>query len=111
MSHSHVMRKPMYFFGSIGLSLSFFASLLMVFITIRVFVMEGEWVSPLLFISIMFFLVGFQVILMGLLAEVLMKIYYQGDRVSGPFLPQKKDNELKRDVKDNEEDLESVIVE
>lgn len=69
--------KPMYFFGFIGLFLFLFGFLILLFVILRVFLFAGVWVSPLLFICIMLLLMGSQVILMGLLAEVLMKLYYQ----------------------------------
>lgn len=75
--------KPMYFFGFIGLFLFLFGFLILLFVTLRVVLFGGIWVSPLLFICIMLLLVGSQVMLMGLLAEILMKLYYQ----KGPQKP------------------------
>ena len=39
----------------------------------------GDWVhrNPLLLISIFFLLVGFQFILMGLLAEIMIRVYHE----------------------------------
>ncbi|MHC4123435.1 MAG: glycosyltransferase family 2 protein [Planctomycetota bacterium] len=68
--------KPMYFFGFIGLLLVLTGVLILIFSTMRAIFISGIWITPLLFISIMLLLMGCQVVLMGLLAEILMKLYY-----------------------------------
>jgi len=69
--------KPIYFFGFIGLFLFLFGILVLVFSSIRAIFFTGIGVTPLLFISIMLLLMGVQAILMGVLAEVLMRLYYK----------------------------------
>ena len=70
--------KPIYVFGGAGLSCLGFG-----FITASVSLFQkivyGVWIhrNPLLLISIFFFLVGFQLILMGLLAEMIIRIYHE----------------------------------
>jgi hypothetical protein len=48
-----------------------------ILVIVRSMVFAGQWVSPLLFISIMFFTMGIQFILLGLLAEIIIRIYYK----------------------------------
>ncbi|MFH1460402.1 MAG: glycosyltransferase [Candidatus Omnitrophota bacterium] len=68
--------KPVYIFGGIGM-FSFGLSLfLAIFIIIRKLIWGGVWVSPLLFLFIMFFIIGMQFILMGILAELIIRLYY-----------------------------------
>lgn len=69
--------KPIYFFGGAGLGLLFLGMLVGVLVAIRTFFFKGVWISPLLFISIMFVTMGIQFILMGLLAEIIIRIYYK----------------------------------
>ena len=69
--------KPMYFFGGIGIFFLSFSIGILFFIILRVILLGGIWVSPLLFIAILLLLAGFQVILMGLLAEILIRLYYK----------------------------------
>jgi len=69
--------KPIYMFGSAGigfLSLSFVAGL---FIVIRRFFFQGAWVSPMLFIAIALFNTGVTCVLMGLLAEIQIRTWFE----------------------------------
>lgn len=70
--------KPIYLFGGTGLALSGLSGLVLLFLAIRrifwgVSVME----SPLFQMSTMIFILGFQSILMGLIAELLVRAYYE----------------------------------
>ena len=70
--------KPIYLFGGSGLGLSSAGALLLLFLAIR----RLGWgvsvvASPLFTISIMLFILGFQLVLMGLLAEMLTRSYYE----------------------------------
>lgn len=69
--------KPMYMFGSVGfgfIGLSFITAL---FIVVRHFLWQGEWISPLLFVMTTFFSVGITCILMGLLAEIQVRGWFE----------------------------------
>jgi hypothetical protein len=69
--------KPIYFFGGVGvfsLSLGMLAGIIVI---VRKILFQGIWVSPLLFTSFLFILVGIQLILIGLLAEITIRIYYK----------------------------------
>jgi len=71
------LNKPMYIFGGWGIFLTFLAFCLGVFISLRKIFWGGEWVSPLLFILVMLVIVSVQLILMGLIAEIVIRIYYE----------------------------------
>ena len=70
--------KPIYLFGGTGLVL-FAASLLILtyLIFMRLVFNEHMVRSPLLQMSVMFFLMGFQSILMGLMAEMIARTYHE----------------------------------
>jgi glycosyltransferase involved in cell wall biosynthesis len=71
-------QKPIYLFGGTGIGLMLMGFLLLLFLAIRrlgfgVSVFE----SPLFPVSIMIFIMGFQSILMGLIAELLARTYHE----------------------------------
>lgn len=69
--------KPIYFFGGTGICLLILGIVIGVIVVIRKIMFKGVWISPLLFISLMFVTMGVQLILMGLLAEIIIRIYYK----------------------------------
>lgn len=91
--------KPMHFFGSIGL-ISFFlagcSSVLMIFNKLINHISMVR--SPLLLLSAMLFMIAVNFILLGILAEVLMRIYYESQNkpnyeiksLEGDFLKQSR---------------------
>jgi glycosyltransferase involved in cell wall biosynthesis len=75
MSYEH---KPIYLFGGTGaafIGLSLFT--LLVLLLRRIFIGEHMIRSPLLLMSTMLFILGFQSILMGLIAELLARTYHE----------------------------------
>lgn len=73
--------KPIYLFGGTGISLIVFSSAILLFLFIRrvwfgISVLE----SPFFSMSIMFVILGFQSILMGLIAELLVRTYHESQR-------------------------------
>jgi hypothetical protein len=70
--------KPIYLFGGAGISLMSFSMLLLLFLLARR-VIDGTSVtrSPFFSISAMFLIMGFQSILMGLIAELLVRTYHE----------------------------------
>jgi glycosyltransferase involved in cell wall biosynthesis len=70
--------KPIYLFGGTGLALMFLglADLLFLFIR-RTFWGVPAATSPLLLVGVMFAIMGFQSILMGLIAELLVRTYHE----------------------------------
>jgi glycosyltransferase involved in cell wall biosynthesis len=75
LSYAH---KPIYLFGGTGVFL-IAASLIVLSYLVIVRLMGGEHMirSPLLLMSMMLFILGFQSILMGLIAELLARTYHE----------------------------------
>ena len=70
--------KPIYLFGGAGLLLIVPSSLVLLFLLIRrVFFQVSVITSPLFQTSTMLFILGFQSILMGLIAELLVRTYHE----------------------------------
>ncbi|MBK9779910.1 MAG: glycosyltransferase family 2 protein [Anaerolineales bacterium] len=73
--------KPIYLFGGTGLGLMVISALLMAYLFIRrIFFLVGVTGSPLFQTSTMFFILGFQSMLMGLIAELLVRTYHESQR-------------------------------
>ena len=70
--------KPIYLFGGLGLMLIIPSSLLLAFLIVRrIFWQVALFTSPLFQLSLMFIILGFQSILMGLIAELLVRTYHE----------------------------------
>ena len=70
--------KPIYLFGGAGLFLIGLSFLdLLILIVRRLTIGEHMIRSPLLLMSVMLFILGFQSILMGLIAELMVRTYYE----------------------------------
>ncbi len=70
--------KPIYLFGGTGIGLIGASTLLLLFLFIRrVFYQISVLGSPLFQMSAMFFILGFQSILMGLIAELQVRTYHE----------------------------------
>jgi glycosyltransferase involved in cell wall biosynthesis len=70
--------KPIYLFGGAGLLLILFSTFSLIFLTIRKFSLQVDILpSPLFQMSIMLIILGFQSILMGLIAELLVRTYHE----------------------------------
>ena len=69
--------KPIYVFGGCGIVSMLAGVLTGLFVIARKLIYHGDWVSPLLFISI--FLVGLavQFMLLGLVAEMVVRTYHE----------------------------------
>ncbi len=73
--------KPIYLFGGAGGLLMIVSAVIMFYLSVRrVFFSVSIANSPLLQISAMFFILGFQSILMGLIAELLVRTYHESQR-------------------------------
>jgi len=70
------MTKPIHAFGGIGIVSILLSGLIGLFIVLRKIWWSGQWVSPLLFLFVTFFIMGVQFILMGILAEFIIRLYY-----------------------------------
>lgn len=70
--------KPIYLFGGLGLLLILAAIVvLLILVGLRIFAGEHLIRSPLLILSVMLVILGFQSILQGLIAEMLMRTYHE----------------------------------
>ena len=75
---SSYANKPIYMFGGSGLLLSTVGFLILLFLAIRrIFWKISVVASPWFNIGIMIFILGFVLIMMGLLAELLTRAYYE----------------------------------
>ncbi len=73
--------KPIYLFGGAGMALMFVGFSIMVYLLLRrFFFLVSVTGSPLLQISTMVFILGFQSLLMGLIAELLVRTYHESQR-------------------------------
>lgn len=73
--------KPIYLFGGTGMGLMIISALIMIYLFIRrIFFLVGVTGSPLFQTSVMFFILGFQSMLMGLIAELLVRTYHESQR-------------------------------
>jgi glycosyltransferase involved in cell wall biosynthesis len=70
--------KPIYIFGGTGLVMTAASLVVLVVLVIRRLTLEEHMIrSPLLLLSVMLFILGTQAILMGLLAELNVRTYYE----------------------------------
>ena len=73
--------KPIYLFGGTGAILMVISSIAMLYLLIRrVLFSVGVVGSPIFQMSGMFFILGFQSMLMGLIAELLVRTYHESQR-------------------------------
>jgi glycosyltransferase involved in cell wall biosynthesis len=73
--------KPIYLFGGAGFFLMFAGALDLFYLLVRrTFFGVPVFTSPLLQIGVMFFIMGFQSILMGLIAELLARTYHESQQ-------------------------------
>jgi len=70
--------KPIYLFGGTGFFLLFLSLITLLVIIARRLILDEHLVrSPLLLMSVMLFIMGFQSIFMGLIAELLARTYHE----------------------------------
>ncbi len=75
ISYSH---KPLYLFGGAGLGLMGLSAITLIFLMVRRLALSvSVFLSPLFPTAIMFMVMGFQSILMGLIAELLVRTYHE----------------------------------
>lgn len=72
------VHKPIYLFGGTGMGLMAAGALGVIFLVVRKYTVSGVVAdSPIFLASLISFLMGFQSILMGLLAEVMARTYHE----------------------------------
>jgi glycosyltransferase involved in cell wall biosynthesis len=73
--------KPIYLFGGTGFLLMFAGAADLLYLLVRRTLFGTPvFTSPLLLIGVMFFIMGFQSILMGLIAELLVRTYHESQQ-------------------------------
>ncbi|MFC2091599.1 glycosyltransferase family 2 protein [Elusimicrobiota bacterium] len=74
--------KPIHVFGTWGIASIISGIMVFVYVAVRKVYMGGIWISPLFFMSIFFVGFGVIFIFMGIIAEILIRIYFsQGDNL------------------------------
>jgi glycosyltransferase involved in cell wall biosynthesis len=70
--------KPIYLFGGAGFIFFIISFLILAYLVIRRLAFDEHLIrSPLLLMTVMLFIIGFQSILMGLIAELLVRTYHE----------------------------------
>ncbi len=69
--------RPIYVFGGTGFVSIVISFFLFLFVVYRKIVVNGLWLSPLFFIAVTLLTVGIIFIMLGILAEIIVRIYYQ----------------------------------
>jgi len=73
--------KPIYLFGGAGMVLITISAVVLLFLMVRrLWLGVGVLSSPLFIVSTMFMIMGFQSILMGLIAELLVRTYHESQQ-------------------------------
>ncbi len=72
--------KPIHFFGGLGLFLTFGGILSGIVVLIEKYYLPDAPAhrNPLLLLAVFLFLIGFQMVMLGLLAEILIRTYFEG---------------------------------
>jgi len=89
---SKYMNRPVHFFGGIGM-ITFFLGLVagVTAVVLKIFGLRDFVQTPLPTISALFLIVGVQLIAMGILAEIIMRTYYEAQGKE-PFVVKEKIN-------------------
>jgi glycosyltransferase involved in cell wall biosynthesis len=70
--------KPIYLFGGAGLILMLTSGIFLIVLILRRLILDEHMIrSPLLLLAVMLFILGFQSILLGLIAELLVRTYHE----------------------------------
>jgi glycosyltransferase involved in cell wall biosynthesis len=73
--------KPLQAFGPIGLLCGLAGFVISLYLTIiKLFLGQDIWGRPLLLLGILLIIVGFQLIVMGLLGEMLVRVYHESQK-------------------------------
>lgn len=74
------LRKPMHLFGNFGLLLLLAGVIINIYLGILKIMGQDIWGKPLLILGVILLITGIQLITIGIIAEMLMRIYYEGQR-------------------------------
>lgn len=74
--------KPIYVFGSAAVLCAVISVLLFLFVCLRMVFIEGaEWISPMILGSLFMGGIAIQTFLMGLLAEIIIRVYHESQKL------------------------------
>lgn len=74
--------KPIYVFGSAAVLCAVISVLLFLFVCLRMVFVEGaEWISPMILGSLFMGGIAIQTFLMGLLAEIIIRVYHESQKL------------------------------
>jgi glycosyltransferase involved in cell wall biosynthesis len=71
------LQRPMHLFGTIGILIFFIGIIINIYMVILKILGQDIWGKPMLMLGIMLTLGGIQLITIGILAEILMRTYYE----------------------------------
>lgn len=74
------LRKPMHLFGNFGLLLLLAGVIINIYLGVLKLMGQDIWGKPLLILGVILLITGIQLITIGIIAEMLMRIYYEGQR-------------------------------
>ena len=80
VKYSH---RPLHFFGKFGLYSILMGIGIFSFVVYRKFMLNGLWISPLLIVSFFMSGIGFIMILIGILAEMMIRLNENGPQFYG----------------------------
>ncbi len=71
------LQRPMHLFGAIGIFIFFIGAIINIYLVILKIMGLDIWGKPLLLLGIMLTLGGIQLVTIGILAEIMMRTYYE----------------------------------
>lgn len=83
--------KPLYLFGAGGILVFLLGIIIFIFVTVRVVFFQGSWISPMILLAGLLVVLSFQFVLIGLLAEILVRIYFESQK-NPPYVVTRKLN-------------------
>lgn len=81
--------RPSYVFGGLGLISFFLGFISMGVVSYRLFILKHLEATPLIFMMVIFFIAGVQLILMGFLAEILIRTHFESQNKPIYFIKEK----------------------
>jgi glycosyltransferase involved in cell wall biosynthesis len=76
------MQKPMHFFGTAGILTSFAGGIILVYLLIIKIMGQNIWGRPVLLLGILLFIMGFQIVTIGIILDYQMRTYYESQHKS-----------------------------
>lgn len=74
------LQKPMHFFGGIGILALLIGGVINFYLLILKIMGQNIWGKPLLILGVIILITGFQLITIGIIAELLMRVYYESQQ-------------------------------